>query len=146
MAHSLKSVRRLLKDKPTLKILELEISAQKALLAEVRRLLPDDLAEHCLAARLRERQLILHTDSPVWATRLRFFATNLISLLQPDYSTVTEIRIKPLIKRSEPAVPAHPPRHSDVGAAIVADSALDTAHPPLREALERLSRTLRRKR
>ena len=43
---------------------ELEISAQKALLAKVRRLLPDDLATHCAAAQLHGPQLVLHTDSP----------------------------------------------------------------------------------
>jgi hypothetical protein len=64
MAHKPKSVRHLLKDKPTLKRLELEISAQKALLGEVRRLLPGDLAPHCVAARARQRQLVIYADSP----------------------------------------------------------------------------------
>ena len=46
MARSPKPVRQLLKDKPSLKILELEVSAQKALLADVRRLLPETIRTH----------------------------------------------------------------------------------------------------
>ena len=105
MARSPKSVRRLMKDKPTLKFLELEISAQKALLENVRRLLPGDLADHCVAARKRDQQLILHADSPVWATRLRYNSPQLISLLQPSHPSLREIKIKLVLARSD-----HPPQ------------------------------------
>ena len=146
MAHSLKSVRHLLKDKPTLKTLELEISAQKALLAEIRRLLPGDLAEHCVAAQQRGPRLVLHTDAAVWATRLRFLATQLLDLLRPEHPTLREIRVKLLISRSPRKHPSRVARRSAVGAAIIHDSAVDTKHPELREALQRLSQALKRER
>lgn len=144
MARSLKSVRHLLKDKPTLKVLELEISAQKALLAEIRRLLPGDLADHCVAARLRGPQLVLHADAAVWATRLRFLAAQLLDLLRPEHPSLNEIRVKLLIPRSARSRPAGVARRSDEAAAIIHDCAADTKHPPLREALERLSRALKK--
>jgi hypothetical protein len=145
MAHSPKSVRHLLKDKPTLKILELEISAQKALLAELRRLLPGELADHCVAAQQRGPQLVLHVDSPVWATRLRFLAPGLLELLRPENPGLHDIRFKLLVPRAERRAQPRPARRSDAGAAIIHQSAADTKHPALREALERLSLTLKRK-
>lgn len=145
MAHSPKSVRHLLKDKPTLKTLEREISAQKALLTEVCRLLPGDLVDHCVAARQREQQLVLHTDAAVWATRLRFAAPRLLGLLQPQHPELREIRIKLLVPRKPRIRRKQPAARSDVGAAIIHDSAADTKHPQLREALERLSLALKNK-
>ena len=145
MARSLKSVRHLLKDKPTLKILELEISAQKALLAEIRRLLPGDLADHCVAAQLRGRQLVLHADAAVWATRLRFLAPQLLDLLRPEHPSLGEVRVKLLIPRPERGRPPRIARRSDAAAAIIHDCAADTKHLPLREALERLGRALKPK-
>lgn len=142
MAHSPKSVRRLLKDKPTLKTLELEISAQKALLAEVRRALPSDLAGHCIAARLQGPTLVLHTDSPAWATRLRFLANELRSLLQPRHRVLREIKIRLLPPHNPPDRRRSKARKSRFGAAIVLECAKDTDQPQLREALERLGRRL----
>ena len=144
MARSPKSVRHLLKDKPTLKLLELEISAQKALLAKVRRLLPDDLATHCAAAQLHGPQLVLHTDSPVWATRLRYLAPQVLSLLRSDFPSLSEVKIRVLIPRPAARPPRRPARKSDVAAAIIHDSALDTKPEPLRDALLRLSEALKR--
>jgi hypothetical protein len=144
MARSPKSVRRLLKDKPTLKFLELEISAQKALLENVRRLLPGDLADHCVAAQKRDQQLILHTDSPVWATRLRYSSPQLLGLLQPSHSSLREVKIKLVLPRSVTRRRLPGARHSNTAAAIIHDSAEDTKQPQLREALERLSLALKR--
>jgi len=143
MARSPKSVRRLLKDKPTLRLLELEISAQKALLNQVRQLLPGELARHCLAAREREQQLVLHTDSPVWATRLRYHAPQLISLLKPSHPSLRGISIKLNLTHPTPRRRLPPARHSDIAAAIIHDSAEDTKQPELREALKRLSLALK---
>lgn len=143
MARSPKSVRRLLKDKPTLRLLELEISAQKALLNQVRQLLPNDLANHCLAARKRDQKLILHTDSPVWATRLRYNAAQLLSLLQPQHPSLRGVKVKLNPMRQPTRRRLKPARRSDVAAAIIHDSAQDTKRPELREALKRLSSALK---
>jgi hypothetical protein len=143
MAHSPKSVRQLLKGKPTLKRLELEISAQKALLAQLRAMLPDDLAPHCVAARLRERQLVIYADSPAWTTRLRFFAPKIPGLLRPVYPAVHEVRVRMLIHRTRPTPHRRSARHSDQAAYIIQQSAMNTSEPDLRAALLRLSRALK---
>lgn len=144
MARSPKSVRHLLKDKPTLKLLEREIRAQNALLNQIRRLLPADLAPHCRAAQIREGLLVLHVDSPVWATRLRYLAPELLSLLRPDHTALSAVTVKVLVER-ESCRPRHrPAQHSAVAASIIHDSAEDTKHPQLRAALERLGLAVRK--
>jgi hypothetical protein len=139
-----KSVRHLLKSKPVLKQLELEIAAQKALLLDVQRHLPDELRPHCLAAQLRNGQLLLHTDSPVWAMRLRYGAPQLLILLQKSQQNLNAIKVKVIIPRQSHAATKHPARHSDIAADIVRSSADDIEQTPLREAMIRLSKTLRR--
>ena len=138
MARSPKSIRQLLKDKPSLKLLEREIRARGALLDQIHRLLPADLALHCRAAQIREGQLVLHVDSPVWATRLRYLAPELLGLLRPDNAALTAVAVKVLMER-ESCGPRHrPAKRSGVAASIIHDSAQDTKHPQLRAALERL--------
>jgi hypothetical protein len=139
MSRSPKSIRHLLKGKPSLRLLELEISAQKALLASVKQALPVNLTAHCVAAQLRGPELVLHVDSPVWATRIRYLAPELLSQLQLDYPAAQTIRIRQLPPRSPRQTAVTPARHSDFAARIIHDSALDTKQPQLKAALERLS-------
>jgi hypothetical protein len=144
MARRPQSVRRLLKDKPTLRFLELEISAQKVILDSVRRLLPDDLASHCVAAQRRDQSLVLHVDSPVWATRLRYASPGLLDMLKPAYPWLRAIKIKLLLSRADSRRRPATARHSDSAAAIIHDSAQETKQAQLRNALERLSQALKR--
>ncbi len=144
MARRPQSIRRLLKDKPALKMLELEISAQRALLDHVRQLLPQDLAAHCINAQQRDHVLIVHTDSPVWATRLRYASVQLIGLLQQRYPELRAIKTRLLPPRPPPRRRPPAARHSDAAAAIIHDNAQDTKQPQLRDALERLSLALKR--
>lgn len=144
MSHNPKSVRHLLKDKPTLRFLEREIGAQKTLLAEVRQCLPVDLANHCLAAQFHEQRLVLHTDSPVWATRLRYLATEITSLLRPRYPTLQTVSIKMLVPQQRRSKKTRSAKKSDIAAAIIHETAVETKHPQLRDALQRLSEALKR--
>ncbi len=144
MARRPQSVRRLLKDKPTLRFLELEISAQKVLLDHVHRLLPADLASHCVAAQRRAQLLVLHADSPVWATRLRYASPGLLDKLKPAYPWVSTIKIRILLPRTDSRRRPSAARHSDSAAAIIHDSAQETKPAQLRAALERLSQAVKR--
>ena len=145
MSRSPRSVRRLLKDKPSLRLLELEISAQKALLSQIRQLLPEDLARHLLAARKRDQQLVLHTDSPAWATRLRYSSAHLLDSLRADDPSLRGIRVRLMVSRQSPRRRLPPARHSNTAASIIHESALDTKQPALRAALNRLSEAIKRK-
>lgn len=144
MARSPKSVRRLLLDKPTLKFLDREIAAQQALLIELRQCLPTDLGSHCVAARISDHRLTLHADSPVWATRLRYLAPQLLTAMKHAYPRLSEIKVRLRVERHTQPRKTATARKSDVAAAIIHDSAADTKQAPLRDALLRLSHAIRR--
>jgi hypothetical protein len=141
--RSPKQVAQLLKNKPLLKPLEHEVLQQRLTLSAVRRVLPTDLAAHCLAARADGQRLVLHTDSPVWASRLRFFSNQLASLLQNDLPSLREIKVKLLVSREPRSATRSRPRYSPYAADVVLSTAEQTASHDLRVALERLGRRLR---
>ncbi|MFK5969437.1 MAG: DUF721 domain-containing protein [Candidatus Marithrix sp.] len=58
--------------------------------------LPSPLNQHCHVANWREKILIVHTDSSLWATRLRYMTPFLIAKWQQESSmpTVNKIIVK----------------------------------------------------
>lgn len=62
--------------------------------------LPIPLQQHCYIANLRNNTLVVHTDSSLWATRLRFLTPELLYRWQQEKSMPTidkiEIKIRPL--------------------------------------------------
>lgn len=70
------------------------IKRNAQLLGEIRDALPSPLSEHCLHASLRAGGLTLLTDSPVWSSRLRFFAPELYRRLAPHHGPVITCRVR----------------------------------------------------
>ena len=128
-----------------LRQLDQEALQQRAVLSAVQQHLPLDLADHCRAARFDGQRLVIHTDSPVWASRLRFFSNQLSSLLQNDLTMLREIKVKLIPRRANLAPAPVPRRRSAYAADIVGDTARHTASAELKAALERLSLRLREK-
>lgn len=60
----------------------------------VRRVLAAELRPHCLHATLEGGRLCLLTDSPVWASRLRFVAPELLVALGAQGTVATEVRVR----------------------------------------------------
>ena len=62
--------------------------------------LPISLQPHCYIANLRNTTLVVHTDSSLWATRLRYLTPELLSRWQQEKNMPTiskiEIKIRPL--------------------------------------------------
>lgn len=62
--------------------------------------LPIPLQQHCCIANLRNTTLVVHTDSSLWATRLRYLTPELLYRWQQEKSMPTinkiEIKIRPL--------------------------------------------------
>ena len=145
MVRSLKSVRHLLQDKPTLKRLERELKAQQALLHDVRQCLPADVATHCLAAQKRDEVLVLHTDSPAWATRLRYVAPQLISVLRPEYPALRDVAVRLQVEPRRTTRTQSKAHHSNRAAIIIPDSARHAKPGPLQDALRRLGDALKRR-
>lgn len=62
--------------------------------------LPSPLNQHCHVANLREKTLVIHADSSLWATRLRLIIPSLKlkwqkNQLMPIISQI-EVRVRPL--------------------------------------------------
>jgi hypothetical protein len=112
------------------------------LLTAVRRSLPAPLDRHCLHTTVDKGILILTTDSPSWASRLRFLAPELLKELAGGKVSVEScrIRVQPVAgpggasqgKRSEA-------RLSPAAANHLREAATGMDDPELAEAFRRLA-------
>lgn len=61
-----------------------------------RQSLPPPLNQHCYVGNLRERTLVVYTDSSLWATRLRYLMPELLHLWQLEraFPSVDKVEIK----------------------------------------------------
>lgn len=63
--------------------------------------LPESLRSHCKIANFSNKTLVLHTDSAVWATRLRYCTPDILRFMQTDCKLVTlktiRIKVKPAV-------------------------------------------------
>jgi len=80
------------------------IERHTRLLHEIRAILPPPLDEHCLHAALNAGVLTLLTDSPVWSSRLRFFAPEFERHLTPRHGPITACRIRVRPRRPQTSV------------------------------------------
>jgi hypothetical protein len=141
MSNKLRSINSVLRTETTLTRLQARSRDQSALLQQVRRLLPSPLDRHCLAAVLEADRLVLFTDSSAWASRLRYFARDLVFGLQQERVTVTKTAIRILVSnRQKKRKQRHIPRISQKNARLLRQIADDISDPALGAALRRLSR------
>jgi hypothetical protein len=70
--------------------------------------LPTPLNQHCRIANVREKTIVIHADSSLWATRLRFLSPDLIRKWQQDTALTSEfhqiekieVRVRPTTQLS----------------------------------------------
>lgn len=69
---------------------------QDAWTAQLRALLPQELASECRVGNVRDHVLTVHINNAAWATRLRFLVPDLLQSLKrlADFATVSEIRLR----------------------------------------------------
>jgi len=110
------------------------------LLREIRDVLGSPLDEHCLHASLDGRVLTLVTDSPVWSSRLRFFAPEIELGLDTRYGSISawRIRVRPSAGERRTG-----PTHKLSAAAVqhLIEAAAGIADARLAAALRRLAKT-----
>ncbi|MDZ7662322.1 DUF721 domain-containing protein [Thiohalophilus sp.] len=105
------------------------------------------LTDHCQVARYDTEQLIIQVDSPVWASRLRYYVPTLLQELKqniPDLQGLKSIKIH--VAPATPTPVEKPPDKREITPAASRNiqamaEAIDD--PVLREALQRLSRPRR---
>jgi hypothetical protein len=104
--------------------------------------LPPALEQHCRLANVTQQTLILHVDSPAWASKLRYYCPQLLADLcqLPDFVQVNDIRIKTVppeyLQPSRQVAPRHLPA---AAARQLRAAAAATPPSPLRDALLRLA-------
>ncbi len=104
--------------------------------------LPKDCREHMEVAAIRDKQLIILTDSPVWKTRLRMYSQTILEALHQH----TGIKLNRLYVKSQPVKreiekPAPVYRIlSPHNAELIRQTANCISDPQLQTALLKLSR------
>ena len=113
-----------------------------ALETHLQELLPETLKTHCRLLALREGTLVLAADSPVWATRLRFHAPQLVKQFNRNQTVnlhTIQIRVRP----PERIIPAQRrnsmPRRSKNSTTALQQVAQTVSDPGLKSALLRLA-------
>jgi len=108
----------------------------------IRACLPIDCQQHIDVSSIRDNQLILISDSPVWASKIRLYSQNIIQMLEENaHIRINKVRIKQSQPKRVIEKPAPIPRHLDNDTADMikrtADSISDT---DLQQALNHLAK------
>ena len=104
--------------------------------------LPLDCHSHLDVVGIRENELILLTDSPVWQTRLRMFSQTILDALQ-QHAGISLNRIKIKLAPQKRAIePVKPPKRvlSKDSAKMIEQTAGCISDPALLQAMQRLSK------
>lgn len=118
-----------------------QLSSQKALADQVRALLPSPLNGQIRAAVLETRTLSLFVDSPVWASRLRYLAPELIRQLKRQDLIVERVRTRIVPESRRSSGPRERQRLllSAQSAELLRKTAATLTDESLRKAMLRLS-------
>lgn len=145
MPRSPRSIRNFINEKKVLRDLQSNIDFQNKLTEEIRSLLPSPLNSHIQSARLIDNIVTIHTDTPAWAARLRFLAAALTNQLKASYPNIKAIKIRIIYLDKKPKPTLKAAKKSSIAADIIHKNAINTKDKDLKQALERLSTTLRGK-
>lgn len=108
--------------------------------------LPVSLQLHCCVANFRMHTLIIHVDSALWATRLRYTTPTLLKHWQTLSTLPTikrvEIRVRPATVTVKPLTPHPKPILSTQTVKGLHEVVDNITHTPLKVALQKLAASL----
>ena len=107
----------------------------------VRSSLPAECREHVSVADIRDKQLILVTDSPVWSSRLRLYHNNILEMLKTHANIhLSQVRIKQTHPKQTAKAPIFKNRYlTDGSAKLLKQTADSIDDPDLHQALIKLA-------
>lgn len=113
----------------------------------VRSCLPVECQNHVSVADIRDKQLVLVTDSPVWSSRLRLYQNSILEMLESHANLqLSQIRIKQTYPQPIVETPVSRPRYLAENSAILIKQTADSVDDPeLREALSKLAKKTAKK-
>jgi len=110
----------------------------------IKEFLPEAIASHCQPGNISNDTLFVYASSPAWATRLRYFAPELVKYLKsrPRIKGIRHICVIVQPKLAESTPPNVKPRRrlSQKSAALLRHAAAAADSPRLSAALQRLAR------
>jgi len=124
-----------------------QIEQQKQILQRIRAVLPEPLAKHALHCLIRERKLLVYTDSAVWASQLRFYNNIILTSITPTLGKPVEMmQIK--IINTPTGLSLYPKRTANIPSMatieIIQSHGLTVSDDQLQRSLLKLSATLKR--
>ncbi len=108
----------------------------------VHELLPAPLNDHCRVLTIRDKNLVLAADSPVWAARLRFHTHQLLQQLSRHRAvklSTVRIRVRPPDRQAVPDRRQPPRRMVASSSTALKQTAQGISDPELKTALLRLA-------
>lgn len=127
----------------TLETLDRRCSSLASLDQILAELLGPPLAGHCHVANIKADTLVLHADSPAWASRLRFMAPELAGPMARHAHGASLRHVRVVVRAPVQApTPLHPSakaRLSQRSADLLRATADDEPDPGLKKALRRLA-------
>lgn len=122
-----------------------QIEQQGRILQQVRKCLPKNLANHVCHCLISNNDLLLYTDSAVWATQLRFYTQVILGNMTPaSKEPVQKVQIKILTEiigvNFRPVRKANIPSAATIEIMCKQSQSVSDAH--LKQALQRLNSTL----
>ncbi len=139
----MKRVKQYLASDTTLTSLKARLAAQKTLKEQVKKLLQPPIDEQIENAVMHSRTLTLWVNSPVWASRLRYLAPQLLRQLKQEGLILDRIQPRVQVRESHKPSKRQMTRKAQLspGSAEALRHTADSLQDrPLREALIRLSR------
>ena len=127
--------------------LQSRLETHRTLLRRIHWTLPSFMLDHCIDCALKGERLILYTDAPAWASRLRFHLPTLMNAVQKtscgEQVTGIDIRIITPLTHA-PTRSAQLVRPSPSCIASIEQFSNSMSDPELGRAVMRLARSLNR--
>jgi len=124
-----------------------QIEQQQRLLQRVQSSLPEELKKQVKYALLKDKKLLIYTDSAVWASQLRFFNQAILAGIAPlTRETIGIVQVK--VMTVQTGVALQPVRKANIPSAdtieVIRSHSLIIEDEQLQQALLKLSSTLKR--
>lgn len=122
-----------------------QIEQHKRILHRIQTVLPETLANHARHCLIKDKKLLIYTNSAAWASQLRFYNGAILAAIAPLTRTSIEIMQVKIITE-QPGLVLRPARKANMPSAekiaIIRNDSLNITDDQLKLALLRLSATL----
>ncbi|WP_353570008.1 DciA family protein [Candidatus Albibeggiatoa sp. nov. BB20] len=138
----MESVKKVLKKNQTpLQRLHQRCQALKQIDVVLHQTIPNPLSEHCHIANLRHTTLVMHVDSALWASQLRYLLPKLMEQWQNEtyLPEIQKVEIKVRFDHQPTRRYTHHPSLSKKSESLLRDTAEQVTHPKLKSALLKLA-------